>query len=165
MLFRSAAGGVAAERGRILTAILLRHPALLHEVDHAYGSLELPPMLTRMREAIRAWVDHADVLDSAALMNHLTVSGMAADVEQVLGAMPFPLPAYASPSAMPAEAEAGWWHIFGFLNLDRLRDEVASARSAASLSLTPETQRRAIALKEAWDRVIAGESDGTHPAA
>ncbi len=62
-------------------------------------------------------------------MDHLTRSGLSADVEQVLAAVPMPLPACASSAAMPAEAEAGWWHIFGFLNVEHLREEVALAEA------------------------------------
>ncbi|MBV9250762.1 MAG: DNA primase, partial [Acetobacteraceae bacterium] len=83
---------VAAERVRILTAILLRHPALIHCVDHAYSTVELPPPLNRLRKTLREWADRADVLDSAALIDHLTLSGLTVEVEQALGAVPFPLP-------------------------------------------------------------------------
>ena len=61
------AGAVAAERARILTAILLRHPNLLHDVEHAYAALDLPPPLNRLREALCRWVDMADVLDFAGI--------------------------------------------------------------------------------------------------
>ena len=63
-------------------------------------------------------------------MTHLKASGMAAEAEQALAAVPVPLPACASPEVMPAEAEAGWWHIFGFLNVERLSEEVAMAEAA-----------------------------------
>ena len=78
---------------------------------------------------------------------------------------PVPLPACASPAAMPAEAEAGWWHIFGFLNLDHLREEVKLAESEAAANLTQETQRRALSLKAALNKVMAGEPDGVELAA
>ncbi|HVC60841.1 MAG TPA: DNA primase [Acetobacteraceae bacterium] len=159
------AGGSDSERARILTAILLRHPALLHDVDHAYAAMPLDPVPARLRDAIRGWADRADVLDSPALIDHLTVSGLQADVEQVLAGAPVPLPACASPAAMPAEAEAGWWHIFGFLNLDHLREEVKLAETAAASNLTQETQRRALSLKAALNKVMAGEPDGVELAA
>ena len=60
-------------------------------------------------------------------MDHLTKSRIATEIEQVLAGTPIPLPACASPTAMPAEAEEGWWHIFGFLNVEHLREEVALA--------------------------------------
>jgi len=159
------AGGTDSERARILTAILLRHPTLLHDVDHAYAAMTLDPVLARLRDAIRGWADRADVLDSPALIDHLTVSGLQADVGQVLAGAPVPLPACASPAAMPAEAEGGWWHIFGFLNLDHLREEVKLAETEAASNLTQETQRRALSLKAALNKVMAGEPDGVELAA
>ena len=52
-------------------------------------------------KALLAWADHADVLDSPGLINHLTNSGLADDAEQALAAAPVPLPAFASIEAMP----------------------------------------------------------------
>jgi DNA primase len=154
------AGAVAAERSRILTAILLRHPRLLHDVGHAYAALDLPQPLNRLRERLCDWVDMADALDSQALTDHLTTSGLQAEVDQALAALPVPLPACASLAAMPAEAEAGWWHIFGFLNVERLREEVASAEVACAAELTSQSQSRLLALKVALNRVNSGEPDG-----
>ena len=145
--------------------ILLRHPGLLPDLDHAYAELPLDPPLDRLRAVIRGWADHADVLDSAELINHLTDSGFQSDMAWVLAASPVPLPACASVDAMPAEAEQGWWHIFGFLNLDQLRAEVNLARLAAERDLTVDTQRRLTALIEALNKVQSGEPDGTEVAA
>jgi DNA primase len=156
---------VAAERCRILTAILLRHPALLHDVDHAWAGLELPQPYDRLREALREWANTAEVLDSRVLTAHLTFSGLQAEVEQALAAVPVPLPACASLAAMPAEAEAGWWHIFGFLNVDRLREEVALAEAACAAVLTSQSQSRLLALKAALNKVNSGEPDGVDLAA
>jgi len=81
-------------------------------------------------------------------------------VQYVLAEVPMPLPACAASQAMPAEAEAGWWHIFGFLNVNHLREEVALAEAEAARNLTPETQRRHQALVEAWWKVRQGDPDG-----
>ena len=91
-----------AERGRILTAILLRHPFLLNDVAQAYNALPMDSALTRLRNAIEDWAASAETLDSAALTDHLTKSGFEQDVQQVLAAAAMPLPAYAS-----AEGNAG----------------------------------------------------------
>ena len=160
-----AIGIVAAERARILTAILLRHPAIWHDVEHAYSGLDLPPPLAHLREALRTWADGADTLDSSALMSHLTSSGLQSDVDHVLAAVPVPLPACASSAVMPAEAEAGWWHIFGFLNIERLREELGLAGEAAARDMNPDTVRRALALKDALNKVMRGEPDGVDLAA
>ena len=98
-------------------------------------------------------------------MDHLDTFGLRTDVERVLAGTPVPLPACASSDAMPAEAEAGWWHIFGFLNVERLREEVTQARDAAASGLTMETERRLVALISALNKVSTGEPDGTERAA
>jgi DNA primase len=149
----------AAEWSRILTAILLRHPALLHEVQNAYATLPLEGVLDRLRDMLFAWGETAETLDSAGLMDHLTKSGCSSDIEHVLTAGPMPLPECAMPTAMPAEAESGWWHFFGFLNVEHLREEVALAKMEADRNLTTETQRRLSALREALIRVESGEPD------
>ena len=153
------------ERGRILTAILIRHPSLLHDVDHAYADLDLAGPQARVRNALREWASHADRLDSAGLMDHLSSAGLSADVEQVMAPVPVPLPACSAATAMPAEAATGWWHIFGFLNVDRLREELTLAEAEAARNLTGDTVRRQVALKEALLKVQRGEPDGADLAA
>ena len=149
-----------SERARILTAILLRHPILLNDVAQAFDGLPMEPGLARIRDAIEDWAEAAETLDSAGLMDHLTLSGFAHDVQHILAEAPMPLPACASPEAMPAEAESGWWHIFGFLNEELLREEVALAQADAAKNLTPETWRRQKALVEALAKIRSGEPDG-----
>jgi DNA primase len=152
--------GTASERTRILTAILLRHPFLLNDVFQAFAALPLDPPLTRLRSAMDAWSQTAEALDSAGLMDHLTKSGLESEIQHVLAEAPMPLPACANSDAMPAEAESGWWHIFGFLNVEHLREEVALARADADRNLTAETERRLRALIEAFNKVRSGEPDG-----
>jgi DNA primase len=147
----------SAERERILTAILLRHPGLLHDVDHAFSDLVLPAPLDRLRATLLDWSETADVLDSRHLISHLQLSGLAAEVAQALSAVPVPLPACAAPDAMPAEAEAGWWHIFGLMHRGRLEEEVAAASQAFAERGDEAAQRRLIALCAARDALRRGE--------
>ena len=147
----------SAERERILTAILLRHPDLLHDVDHAFADLALPEPLDRLRATLLDWCESADPLDSEALITHLQRSGLATEVAQALSAVPVPLPACAAPDAMPAEAEAGWWHIFGLMHRGRLEEEVAAASQAFAERGDEAAQRRLIALCAARDALRRGE--------
>ena len=160
-----AADTVAVERLRILTAILLHHPMLLRDVEHAYVGLDLPPALATLRTALQDWAEAAEILDSQALMTHLTNSGLQAEADQALARGPVPLPACASSAAMPAEAAAGWWHIFGFLNVQRLGEEIALAEAACAQDLTAQSQKRLLALKAALNKVNSGEPDGVDLAA
>lgn len=162
---REDAKAVASERARILTAILLRHPGLFRDVEHAFAGLDLEPPLAQLRDALAEWAIHAEVLDSQTLMDHLHGFGLRTEVDRVLAGTPVPLPACALSEAMPAEAEEGWWHIFGFLNVDRLREEVNLAREDAAKGLTGETERRLVALMSALNKVRTGEPDGTDLAA
>jgi DNA primase len=152
--------GTASERSRILTAILLRHPFLLPEVFQAYAMLPLEPPLDRLRGAMDSWSQNSETLDSAGLMDHLTKSGLESEIRHVLAEGSMPLPACSGSDAMPAEAESGWWHIFGFLNIEHLREEVALARADADRNLTDGTERRLRALVEAFNKVRSGEPDG-----
>jgi DNA primase len=154
----------AAEWSRILTAILLRHPFLLHDVHAVYATLPLAGATERLRDALFAWAEiawseRAETLDSGDLIAHLTKSGCDVDLEQVFAAGALPLPPSVLPTAMPAEALADWWHFFGFLNVDRLREEVALAKIEADRNLTDVTQRRLSALRQALLRVESGEPD------
>jgi len=153
-------GGAAEEGQRILTAILLHHPGLLPDLTEAYEKLELRPWLGRLRAEALRWAQAADVLDSASLMNHLIRSGLAEDARRIAASEPFPLPACALADATPAEAEAGWWHIFGFLHRDRLDQEVAAAERDFAERPDRRAQRRLIALSEARNKLREGEPDG-----
>jgi DNA primase len=152
-----------AEQARCLTAILLHHPSLLHDVEEAYVGMALPPVLDRVREAILEVMsgvgDHAAMLDSRGLIDHLTETGLAGEIAQVLAAVPCPLPACVSPDALPADAEAGWWHIFGLMHRDRLEEEVVSASRAFAARPDGAAQRRLIALCAARDALRRGEQE------
>ena len=154
-LFTPAAA--SAERERILTVILLRHPGLLHDVEDAYAKLALPHPLERLRATLLAWSETVDALDSAALITHLQHSGLATEVAQALSDVSGSLPACAATDAMPADAEAGWWHFFGLMNAGRLEDEVAAARRAFEERADEAAQRRLVALRAALITLRRGE--------
>lgn len=153
-----AADAVQHERARCLTAILLRHPALLHDVEEAYGGLDLPPPLSRLRDAI-LHAEHVAPLDSEALLAHLKASGLGDDAAVVLSAA-MPLPPSARPDAMPAEAEGEWWHLFGLMRgLPRLDEEVEQAARAYKEQQTEAAQRRLIGLVNARLELVAVDPD------
>ena len=151
-------GDAAAERARNLVAILLNHPALLHDVEEAFGTLPLPGPLASLRNAMLDWSAGSEHLDSAGLMSHLGSIGLAAEAAQALSASPHPLPDCAAPTAMPAEAEEGWWHFFGLMHRGRLDEEVAQA--VHDFQRRPDdaaAQRRVISLRAAQAALNRGE--------
>ncbi len=113
-----------------LTAILLQHPTLAHDVEEAYGTLKLPPGLDRLREATLAYCaqDFTDSapLDSDGLARHLRSLGLSVELALALDETP----SCGRPDRQPAEAEAGWWHFYGLMHRDGLHHAVEEARRA-----------------------------------
>ena len=139
-------GTVIGERHRTLLAILLLHPDILHDVAEALAGLPLAPGLEGLRQAVLQWWHSAEVLDSDGLLNHLQALGFGEVTAQVLATGAMPLPPAASVNAMPAEAEAGWWHYFGLLNYERLVEEIRAAERDLQAGWDAAAQRRLIAL-------------------
>ncbi len=146
-----------AERARCLVAILLRHPDLLRDTEEAFAKLELPEPLAGLRDEMLAVADHG-ALDSAALLAHLASSGSADTAVSVLSAHPMPLPVCAHPGAMPADAEAGWWEIFGLMHVTSLQEDVVAAGRDFAAAPNQATQDRLIALTEALDHLTNPQS-------
>ena len=146
------------ERARILTAILLRHPALWRDVDEAFHRAELPPWLAELREAIFRAMQDGEMPDGTALVTRLQAAGLSDALARVFAADPLELPACARTDAMPAEAEQGWWYHYGLLyGRGALAAEISTL---ASQNLNKETQGRLIALRRAQRSLDADpESD------
>ena len=119
-----AADATRLERMRLLQAILLRHPELLHDVEAAWCQLALPADLARLRAAVLEAAHDAPTLDSASLIAHLHSAGLTAQADMILAPSPLPMADVASLQAMPADAERGWWHFFGLLNSSGLSEEI-----------------------------------------
>ena len=162
---------------RILTAILLRHPDLLHDVEEAYCGLDLPDHLALLREHMVGWASHAHMrqaspdgaqmthiedvashpLDSQALIDHLILGGLSTQIDMVLGGEPLPLAEQIKSGDMPAEIEMRWWHFFGLLNFERLElERQASLRDWVERNDEP-SHRRFRALAEVCAALRAGE--------
>ena len=109
-----------------MAATLIHHPDLVHDVEEAYASVGLPPALDRLRRAILNSADHAHVLDSEAMADHLRTLGLGEEVSMVLSATP----SFARPETQASVAEAGWWHIYGLMHRSGLEAEVAAAQQA-----------------------------------
>ncbi len=149
------------ERMRLLLAILLRHPQLLPDVEAALCQIELPADLARVRgavlEAVHDRAADGAALDSAGVIAHLHAAGMAAQADMILASSPLPMADVASLEAMPADAERGWWHFFGFLNMRALAEELQAAQAALARDMNPDTQRKAIMLRQIQLDLQSGE--------
>jgi len=138
---------VRLQRMWSLTTILMRHPSLVHDLEDAYRRLALPEDLARLRDDI-LHADEAALLDSESLLAHLKLSGSA----EIAARARSHLVASARclrPDAMPAEAEAEWWQMFGFLHRPHLEEEIALAERACAVGLDKVSQDRLTAMKTA----------------
>ncbi len=170
--------GARLERMRMLLAILLRHPDLLHDVEQAFCHLELPDELAQVRAALLDWsgtpcgtldplgrpagedAPPSRPLDSAGLMAHLQSAGLSAQMDVILAPSPLPVAAAASEIAMPADAEEAWWQFFGLVNASGLRDQVAAAQRVLTERWDLAAQKQLILLKSALIAVERGEQAG-----
>ena len=157
-----ASGKADTSRARKLTAILLHHPALAHDLEEAYASLNLPPGLSALRHAILEYCARdfpaGETLDSAGLVNHLSTLGSPVELALALEETP----SCGRPDAQPAEAEAGWWHFYGLLHRDGLHAAVEDARQAYLANKDdPACFARLNALCLAAFRLRRGEQSGT----
>lgn len=154
----------ALHRVQLLTALILRHPGLLADVEEPWCRLSLPPGLEQLRRKVLNWYDMAptdsQMLDSEGLIDHLRKDGLGSVVDQVFTAVAVSLPGCGRPDAGLADAQAGWWHFYGLMHPDRLETEIEEARRSF-VDRPDEAQRRLIALCTARDALRRGEEQGT----
>jgi len=150
--------GADAIRGRILTAILIAHPALLASVEEAYALIDLPADCRRLQKAFHDFHDDHEMFDPETLLAHLREAGLADEISQVLQN----LPASANAHASLAEAADAWWHFFSLMqaSLNRLREQRDEQHRCHSEK--PEDQKimdKLIRLNAALKRAEGGERD------
>ncbi|POF61869.1 DNA primase [Novacetimonas maltaceti] len=123
------AQAVAQERMRILTAILLRHPEVLEEVQDAYCRLDLPVELSALRAVMLDMLAEVDGdPDAPTLLATLQARIEEAELsdmrERVLSSHPLPLSAQERDDLMTVDVRQEWWHFYGLLNLERFAADV-----------------------------------------
>ncbi|RAI58412.1 DNA primase [Roseicella frigidaeris] len=150
---------IRLERARNLLAILLRHPAILPDVEEALMTLDLPAgPCEALGHALLDWLRGAELLDSEALAGHLAQNGMQDTVAWAVRATG--LCAAAHPTAQPKEALDGWWHFFGLLRgeAELIKDQTEAQRLLTDRN-DPAAQKRLIGLTKALAALRAGETE------
>ncbi|MCW4591060.1 DNA primase [Gluconacetobacter entanii] len=123
------AQAVALERMRILTAILLRHPEVVEEVQDAYCRLDLPVELSALRAVMIDMLAEEDGdPDAPTLMATLLTRIEAAELSdmraRVLSSHPLPLSAQERDDLMDVDVRQEWWHFYALLNVERFAADV-----------------------------------------
>jgi DNA primase len=107
------AAGAELARARVMLAILLAHPDLIHDVDEAFSHVALPEEENRLRHALHEAASTLRHLDSAKLLTHLEASGLTGAARAVTSSAQehLRIPEGASPS----EAAEAWWSMYGLM--------------------------------------------------
>jgi len=147
---------VRRERARNLLAILLRHPAILPDVEECLADIDLPAGAPAdLRAALLDWRAAAPRLDSADLALHLAGAGLRDAMNWALH--PAGLAPAAAPQTLPGEALDGWWHFFGLLRGEAaLMHDRAEAERLLIETNDPAAQQRLIRLTEAIGELREG---------
>ncbi len=126
---RPDATGADLRRARVMLAILLAHPALIHDVDEAFAHVLLPPAEEELRQALHDFAISAKRLDTASLFTHLQGLGLAeaAEIVQAQAGAELRLP----PDAHTSEAAQSWWSLYSLMefSIDMLRAQRDEAQA------------------------------------
>jgi len=125
-------GGGADERLRVMTAILLRHPDVLPQVEHAYCRLELPDDLAAIRAALLDWAAQDEDADAEGCNAWMLAHGLG---DVVRGAVEGKMPraAQRGDDLMALEIAQQWWHFYGLVNFPVFQREVMQDVREATL--------------------------------
>jgi DNA primase len=117
------AGEANTRRARIMTAILLAHPAIFPDVEEAFARLKLPPACEKIRAALHDYAAGTEILDTAGLLTHLTQLGLAEEARLI--AADAAEDCRDEPDQSPADAAKSWWswYILMDFSIDMLRQQ------------------------------------------
>ncbi len=109
------------ERLNIMTAMLLRHPDILPEVEQAYAGLSLPSDLDRLRSALLDWScqeEGRDTLTEESCMAWLEGHGLT-DLAEALKSGPLPRSVgdgKVRDEVLTVDVIESWWHFYALVN-------------------------------------------------
>ena len=151
--------GVLAARARILLAICIHQPEILHDLEEPVALLDLPEgAAQQVRDALLAYVQEAPRLDSGEVIAHLARSGIAPAAQWVLREAGLPMEARRD--AQPGEALDAFWQFYGFLRGEaELAEDARAAQQAFAATNDPADQTRLTRLKFALDALRRGEAE------
>ncbi|MBS1031588.1 DNA primase [Gluconobacter cerinus] len=118
----------SVERLNILTAMLLRYPDILPEVEQAYSSLALPVDLDRIRSALLDWSCQDEDLTEENCHRWIEAHGLT---DIVAGVTESPMPREVGlgkdrDEVLKIDVVESWWHFYGLVNFRNFEREVAN---------------------------------------
>ena len=142
-------------RERLLIAVLLNHPELIHEVFEDVGELHLSsPELDNIRRSIIEKATSGVPLDLEGLRNNLHSGGMVEATTKLISELTGPGIAHLDPLARPdttlAQVVKDWTNVFRWHRLEDLRREFEAAEVNLGREMTDENLARFSDLQEAF---------------
>ncbi|MBS0982276.1 DNA primase [Gluconobacter cerinus] len=116
------------ERLNILTAMLLRYPDILPEVEQAYSSLALPGDLDRIRSALLDWSCQDEDLTEENCHRWIEAHGLT-DIVAAVTESPMPREVGLGKDrdeVLKIDVVESWWHFYGLVNFRNFEREVAN---------------------------------------
>jgi DNA primase len=153
-------GGAEKRRARLMLATLIRHPALIPDVEEAFARVHLPDDYAKLRDALAEFAAQARHLDTAHLATHLNALGLSEDADRIVAlAAEDHRP---DPDASPAEIAGVWWswYILMDFSIEMLRaqrDEAKAYWTAHQEDASAWT--RLIKYNELLSQAASGEAD------
>ncbi|MBS1068714.1 DNA primase [Gluconobacter cerinus] len=118
----------SVERLNILTAMLLRYPDILPEVEQAYSSLALPVGLDRIRSALLDWSCQDEDLTEENCHRWIEAHGLT-DIVAAVTESPMPREVGLGKDrdeVLKIDVVESWWHFYGLVNFRNFEREVAN---------------------------------------
>ncbi|WP_264785766.1 toprim domain-containing protein, partial [Gluconobacter cerinus] len=118
----------SVERLNILTAMLLRYPDILPEVEQAYSSLALPVDLDRIRSALLDWSCQDEDLTEENCHRWIEAHGLT-DIVAAVTESPMPREVGLGKDrdeVLKIDVVESWWHFYGLVNFRNFEREVAN---------------------------------------
>ncbi|GBR44887.1 DNA primase [Neokomagataea thailandica] len=132
------------QRLRLLTALVLRYPNILPDIEQAYSGLELPSDLEEMRAALFDWISQDDgALTHERCLQGLKRHGLERAARELLAqngvrARQNQRPGTEGEDLVHEEIIERWWHFYGFLNFEAFEKAVTHDIEAAIRSAYAE---------------------------
>lgn len=143
---------------RHLFAIIINHPKLIDSVDGAWMSIRLPESLEDVRRKILIWYDEGLPLDGRDILDYLSESTDEQVMKRIFSNYPWRLDRSVSPTTLPSEALAAWWHFYGkLLGVDEIEVQISEARRSLINEWTVAAQERLKILCRARDGLYLGD--------
>lgn len=160
-----------AARLDILTEILLRHPALLDDVEQAYSALDLPTDLALLREGLLEFHAERRQLTGKAATSPIAWFEAESETHEAMARCArlgralldkYDARAHSrhenDDSLLVINAPERWWHFYGLVNFPAFSQEVTRDVAAALSDTTLETFPDALKARlSVLERLKAGE--------